>query len=99
IGVQSWAQLIRTGANPRWGSEFESITVSDNSGTLFNQSFTNGNYAWRNVVMTNGDGVNWLNAGTAGVPVGEIAGNFGIDVDDPWVNQNTNGFLYGSTAT
>src|SRR5690606_22118955 len=82
-----------------WGSEFEAITVSDNTGTLFNQTFNHGNYAWRNVVMTNGGGVNWTNAGTAGVRVAEILGNFGVDVDDPWINQNTNGFLYGSTAT
>ena len=97
IGLQSWAQTEDSN-NPLarwWGAEFETVRVTDSTGTLFNQSFAYGNYAWRNVVMTNGSGRKVLTAGVNR----ELYGSFGVDVDDPWILQDTNGFLFGSSAT
>jgi hypothetical protein len=46
--------------------------------------------------MTNASGVNALTAGTTK----EVLGNFGLDVNDPWILQHSNGFLnatFGNT--
>jgi hypothetical protein len=90
IGIQSWAQQSDVAAvTPYWGTEVESISVTQGATNLFNQTFANRPTRWRQVVMTNANGVNALSTGTTK----EILGNFGLDVNDPWVLQHSNGFL------
>jgi hypothetical protein len=92
IGVQSWAQIADTDETPdppSWGSEVESVTVTQGANTLYSESFANRPVRWRNLLMTNAAGVNGLSATQDRV----LLGNMGLDIDDPWVYQQTNGFL------
>lgn len=87
IGVQSWAQESDAAAvTPFWGTEVETITVTDNTGTLFSESFTSTPTKWRNLVMKN-----TANVTTAASSTRENIGNFGQDINDPWIHQHSNG--------
>ncbi len=92
VGIQSWAQLSDTDETPdppSWGTEVESISVTQGANTLYNESFADRPVRWRNLLMTNAAGINGLSDGTNR----GLLGNFGLDIDDPWIYQQTNGFL------
>jgi hypothetical protein len=89
-GIQSWAQQSDVaGVTPFWGTEVEAFSVSQGANVLFNQSFASRPLRWRQVVMTNAAGISALTSGTTK----ELLGNFGNDVNDPWILQHSNGFL------
>jgi hypothetical protein len=95
IGVQSWAQQSDVAAvTPYWGTEVESISVNQGAVTLFNQSFAARPVPWRQLTMTNGAGISGNTPGTTR----EVLGNFGLDVNDKWVFQHSNGFLNATSA-
>ncbi len=86
IGIQSWAQRNRAAADRHWGTEVETISVTQGANTLYNGAFTTA-IPWRNLVMTNAVGVDTTTTGA-----GEDVGNFGLDINDGWILQQTNGF-------
>jgi hypothetical protein len=93
IGFQSWAQLSDTDEDPDppfWGTEIDNVSVKQGATTLYNQSFAARPIPWREVVMTN--------AAAVANDVGERRGNFGNDVNDPWIHQHSNGFLNATFA-
>jgi hypothetical protein len=92
IGVQSWAQLADTDETPDppfWGTEIESVVVTQGANTLLNETFAARPIKFRQVLMTNAAGVNGLSAGINR----DTLGNFGLDIEDPWVYQPGNGFV------
>jgi hypothetical protein len=95
VGLQSWAELADAAAvTPFWGAEFESVSVKDNTGTLFSQTLASP-IKWRNLLMKNTANV----TGTTGTTSRETLGNFGLSVDHNWVYQQTNGFLNATATT
>lgn len=99
IGLQSWAQISDTDVTPDppfWGSEFESVNVTAGGPrpTLFSESFGVRAVPFRQLVMTNEGGVNGL-GGTANK---DLLGNFGIDLESPWIFQQSNGFQFASAT-
>jgi hypothetical protein len=97
IGIQSWAQRVGPAATfgrvPHWGTEVETISVTQGANTLYNGAFNALPVRWRQVVMTNGEGANTLTTAA-----GEDIGNFGADINDNWIYQQTNGFENASAA-
>jgi len=93
IGIQSWAQVSDTDETPDppfWGTEVETISVSDSTGTLYSQNFGVRPVSWRQLIMTNATGTS--NTGNqAGSK--DALGNFGRAINDPWVYQASNGFV------
>jgi hypothetical protein len=89
VGFQSWAQQVDAAAvTPFWGSEFESISVTQGGNTLFTEPFADRAVSFRQLVMTNATGT--VNTGnTAGR---DDLGNFGLAINDPWIHQHSNGF-------
>jgi hypothetical protein len=87
VGVQSWAQVSDTDENPDppfWGTEVESIAVTQAGSTLYSQSFAARPVPWRQLVMRN----------RAATPAtSEALGNFGQHFSRPWIYQQSNGFL------
>src|SRR5688572_25483487 len=95
IGVQSWAQASDVGTvTPFWGTEVESVSVTQGATTLFSETFAARPVPWRQLVMTNAAGVSGLSAGTTR----EVLGNFGLDINDPWILQHSNGFLFATSG-
>ncbi len=95
VGIQSWAQQSDVAAvTPYWGTEVESITVNQGATTLFSQTFAARPTAWRQLTMTNGAGISGNTVGTTK----EVLGNFGLDVNDGWILQHSNGFLNATSA-
>ncbi|HEX2475308.1 MAG TPA: PEP-CTERM sorting domain-containing protein, partial [Lacipirellulaceae bacterium] len=97
IGIQSWAQRVGPAATfgrvPHWGTEVESVSVMQGANTLYSGTFNSLPVKWRQVVMTNAEGVNTLTTAA-----GEDIGNFGADINDNWIYHQTNGFE-NATAT
>ncbi|HEX6960376.1 MAG TPA: hypothetical protein VF175_00805 [Lacipirellula sp.] len=94
IGFQSWAQVSDTDETtdpPFWGTEVDNVSVKQGATTLYNQSFAARPVAWRQVVMTNAEGLT-----TATTSSKAELGNFGVDVNDPWILQQGNGFVYST---
>jgi hypothetical protein len=90
IGIQSWAQQTDVGTvTPFWGTEVTSLSVNQGSNVLFSETFGARPIRWRQVVMTNASGVSGLTTGTSR----ETLGNFGLDINDPWILQHSNGFV------
>jgi hypothetical protein len=92
IGVQSWAQVSDTDETPDppfWGTEVDSIRVTQGASTLFSESFGARPVQWRQLVMTNATGT----TNTGNTASKEALGNFGLDVSDPWIFQQSNGFV------
>jgi hypothetical protein len=88
VGFQSWAQQADAAAvTPFWGTEVESVSVTQGANTLFSETFAVRPVSFRQLIMTNAAGVNTGN--TAGR---DDLGNFGLDVNDPWILQHSNGF-------
>jgi hypothetical protein len=88
IGLQSWAQQADAAAvTPFWGTEVESVLVKQGATTLFSETFGARPIAWRPLVMTNQNGVSTTTTASK-----EDIGNFGLDVNDPWILQHSNGF-------
>ena len=101
IGIQSWAQQIGPNAeNPFFGTEMESLTVTDDTGTLYSSSsFVNPTPVnWRTLVMTNSTGLRTDNLASALVG-GSETGSFGLGLNGPWIHQRGNGFLYATGPT
>lgn len=95
IGVQSWAQQSDAAVvTPYWGTEVESLSVSQGANLLFSETFATRPVQWRQLVMTNAVGISGLTTGTTH----ETLGNFGLDVTDPWIFQHSNGFLNATFA-
>jgi hypothetical protein len=95
IGVQSWAQQTDVAAvTPFWGTEVESISVNQGAVTLFSQSFAARPTPWRQLTMTNAAGISGNTPGTTR----EVLGNFGLDLNDGWILQHSNGFLNATFA-
>jgi hypothetical protein len=95
IGVQSWAQRNAVAANPHWGTELETISVTQGANTLYSGSFNDANLPvqWRPLLMTNSNGLA-INA----TGVGEDVGSFGADINDAWYYQQTNGFEWATSV-
>lgn len=88
VGFQSWAQQADAAAvTPFWGSEFETISVTQGANTLFSESFAGRTTPFRQLVMTNAAGVSTLTTASK-----DDFGNFGQDINDPWILQHSNGF-------
>lgn len=97
VGVFSWAQRNRTGNQPHWGTELESISVSDDSGVLYNGAFTNIPVQWRPLYMANSNGARTNDPpSTPTVIIGDDRGNFGLDLNNPWILQQTNGYEWAT---
>jgi len=95
IGLQSWAQISDTDETPDppfWGSEFESISVTQGANTLYSELFAARPVQWRQLVMTNATGT--VNTGNTSSK--DDLGNFGLDVSDPWIYQQSNGFEFAT---
>jgi hypothetical protein len=98
IGIQSWAQLIGPNQeNPWWGTEVETISVSDNSGSLYSGNFVNPT-KWRNLAMANQAGTLRTNDSSTAI-IGDDRGNFGALLNAPWIYQKSNGFEYATGPT
>ncbi len=96
VGVQSWAEQADVSTvTPYWGAEFESATVTQGANTLFTQTFDSRPVKWRQLVMSNTDGVNGLTVGDSH----EVLGNFGNTVGHSWIHQQSNGFQYATATT
>jgi hypothetical protein len=92
IGIQSWAQQSDTDENPDppfWGTEVESISVTQGASTLFSETFNSRPVSWRQVVMTNATGT--VNTGNTATK--QDLGNFGRSMNAPWIHQDSNGFV------
>lgn len=87
IGIQSWAQRNRAAVDPHWGTEVETISVMQGANTLYSGAFNTMPVKWRAMAMTNAGGATVLTTGA-----GEDRGNFGLDINDRWIYQQTNGF-------
>jgi hypothetical protein len=101
VGIQSWAQQIGPNAeNPYYGTELESLTVTDNTGTLYSSgSFANPtSTSWRTLIMTNSTGLSTNDIADALI-TGDETGNFGLGVNGPWIHQRSNGFVYATGPT
>jgi hypothetical protein len=97
IGIQSWAQVSDTDETPDppfWGTEVESISVTQGANVLLNESFAARPVQWRQLVMTNATGT----TNTGNTTSKEALGNFGLDVSDPWIYQQSNGFVNATVA-
>jgi hypothetical protein len=91
VGMQSWAQLSDTDETPDppfWGSELESIRVTQGANTLYSETFAARPVPWRQLVMTNATGT--VNTGNTASK--DDLGNFGIALNSPWIHQVSNGF-------
>jgi PEP-CTERM motif len=91
VGIQSWAQLSDTDETPDpvfWGTELESISVTQGANTLYSETFAARPVQWRQLVMTNATGT--VNTGNTASK--DDLGNFGIALNDPWIHQVSNGF-------
>jgi hypothetical protein len=89
--MQSWAQLSDTDETPDppfWGSELESISVTQGANTLYSETFAARPVPWRQLVMTNATGT--VNTGNTASK--DDLGNFGIALNNPWIHQVSNGF-------
>jgi hypothetical protein len=99
IGFQSWAQLSDTdeALDPLfYGTEVETLSVTQGANNLYSESFRARPQAWRQVVMSNTGGLTTTaNSTTTREPLG----NFGISIDRPWIVQNTNGNLNATATT
>jgi hypothetical protein len=96
IGIQSWAQLSDTDETPDppfWGTEVESISVVQGASTLYSESFANRSVAFRPMVMTNQTGTSNTGNQTASR---EPLGNFGVSINNPWIHQHSNGFVFAT---
>jgi hypothetical protein len=97
IGIQSWAQVSDTDETPDppfWGTEVDSISVTQGANALLNESFAARPVPWRQLVMTNATGT----TNTNNTSSKEALGNFGLDVSDPWIYQQSNGFVNATVA-
>lgn len=94
VGVYSWAQRNDSNSTPFWGTEVDSVSVSDNTGVLFTDSFTNPTQ-WRDVFMANGNGVRTNQNGMNGV-IGDDVGNYGADFRNGWIYDKSNGFEWAT---
>jgi hypothetical protein len=91
VGLQSWAQLSDTDETPDpvfWGTELESIAVTQGANTLYSETFAARPVQWRQLVMTNATGT--VNTGNTASK--DDLGNFGLALNDPWIHQVSNGF-------
>ncbi len=96
VGVHSWAQRNRVTNSLNWGTELESISVSDSSSVLYNGTFNSLPVKWRPLAMANSNGVRTSNTpGTNGI-AGDDRGNFGADINNPWILQQTNGYEWAT---
>jgi hypothetical protein len=94
VGVQSWAQQSDVAAvTPFWGTEVESLRVTQGANTLYDQSFAARPVRWRQVVMPNAAGVTTMTTASR-----DDVGNYGLDVNRPWVLQHSNGFENATTG-
>jgi hypothetical protein len=92
VGILSWAQLGDTDENPDppfWGTEVESLRVTQGASTLYSQTFDQRPIPWRQLVMTNATGT--VNTGNT-ASRGEL-GSFGRSINAPWIHQDANGFV------
>ena len=89
IGFQSWAQLSDTDETPDppfWGTEIDTVSVKQGATTLYSQSFATRPVPWR-------DGHHDERCCGEQQSGGRRRGNFGNDVNDPWILQHSNGFI------
>jgi hypothetical protein len=96
VGLQSWAQLSDTDETPDpvfWGTELESLSVTQGDTVLFSESFAARPVQWRQLVMTNATGT--VNTGNTSSK--EDLGNFGNALNNPWIHQPSNGFEFATT--
>jgi hypothetical protein len=93
VGLLSWAQLSDGDSTPDplfWGSEFESVSVTQGASTLYSETFNARPIAWRQGIMTNATGT----VNTGNIPSSkEHLGNFGRTINNPWIHQPSNGFV------
>src|SRR5690606_28298380 len=47
VGIHSWAQRARTANHPFWGTEAQTLTVTDAGGTLLSEDFGIRAVRWR----------------------------------------------------
>jgi hypothetical protein len=90
VGFQSWAQLSDTDETPDppfWGTEVDSIAVTQGAQALYSETFDRRPIPWRQLVMTNAAGVSTATTASKG----EL-GNFGRAINNPWIQQHSNGF-------
>jgi hypothetical protein len=93
VGIQSWGQRNRLTTSRWWGTEVESVSVSDNTGTLYSGNFTNMPVEWRELYMANSAGLRTNSAATAN---GDDIGHFGADFRNGWIYDRTNGFEWAT---
>jgi hypothetical protein len=97
IGIQSWAQQIGPNTdNPNWGTEAETVSVSDVSGTLYSSNFVSP-VKWRPLAMANSNGLRTNDQSNAAI-IGDDMGSFGAIVAAPWIYQKTNGFEWATNT-
>jgi hypothetical protein len=94
IGIHSWAQRNRTTAQPFWGTEAQTITVTGGAGPLFTESFGDRAVRFRPLAMANSAGVR-TNQTTPPI-LGDDRGNFGLDVQGRWIYEQNNGFEWAT---
>jgi PEP-CTERM motif len=95
VGIQSWAQLSDLAAvTPFWGTEIETFKVTQGAATLFNETFERRPVPWRQMVIRNSFGTSGQDAGVSK----EVLGNFGMGIGNPWIHQDSNGFLNATFA-
>ena len=96
IGIQSWAQASDTDETPDppfWGTEVESLTVTQGATSLYSETFNARPVAWRQLVMTNATGT----VNTGNTTSKQDLGNFGRSMNAPWIHQDSNGFVNATT--
>ncbi|MCC7474744.1 MAG: PEP-CTERM sorting domain-containing protein [Pirellulales bacterium] len=103
IGVQSWAQAYYSSTKtPPWGTEVESVSVTQGANTLYQHTFNSRPMAWRQLYMRNPTG----DLATAGPPfpgpgsglTADDLGNFGNVVGKPWIFQHHNGYVNATSG-
>lgn len=96
VGFQSWAQETDTANTPTWGTEIDSVSLTSGGSSVFSQTFNNTGVKWRNLVMKNAAGISTPYPGTplsaSTTATRDDVGNFGLDINDRWIMQKSNGF-------
>jgi hypothetical protein len=96
VGFQSWAQEADSADTPTWGTEIDSVSLASGGSSVFSQAFNNTGIKWRNLVMKNAAGISTPYPGTPISPsttaTRDDVGNFGLDINDRWIMQNSNAF-------
>jgi hypothetical protein len=105
VGFQSWAQSSdSTAVTPTWGTEIDSVTLTDQVNPIFSHTFNNTGVKWRHLQMKNSNNITMpelvqpRRSPSTTASTDDI-GNFGLDINDRWIVQHGNAFESATSTT